>query len=1020
VTDPFQGFVCWSPAKVNETVVVDAVNPSPAVFLATHRPSQMLRRDFEAAEGGTLIDEEELLQDFLVPNPGLLFFPIIGESGTGKSHLVRWLHLRLPHDDARKVVYIPKYGTNLRRVIELILSDMTGDAVGELRSELDRAVDSLDEAGAPSRLLNELAASIEDRSREPRPSPARPNDDYRQWLEVELPKLLLDAVFRSKLLEPAGVINRLVREALQGKQDDASEPFAFKISDLPLSVADAARANKDVHALFTQLIDSSTLREVALELLNENLGPAIRTLFGMGGTRLSEVMLAVRRELLAQGAELCLLIEDFTILQGIQGELIDALTEAPVRGGQQEFCPIRVAMAITTGPFATIARTFSTRGGFTGHVYSLDVPMSQAGHGVSLEDVDDFIAGYLNASRLGQGRLEEALRDAGAERTTHRRWVPNACDECPHQDTCHEAFGTSRDGFGLYPFNAPALDRAVSARSPGNFDPRRILGTVVRYTLDQHRVDIERGDFPSSTFARHFASPHLPPLDPELVEDLRSLDPVDTDRRVVLLTFWGGRQSKIVNLPAGIHEAFSIPELNDTEVRRPPRRSRGTTSTTGSRGRSQSQLPPQVQRNLSNIDQWSGGTTELDQTLAGELRKFLHAAVVAHIDWNDELLLQSDDSVGPRAGRFFRQASINIKNARGGGPRPSTAVTIDIPASAESAVLLRSIVLYLHHDHWEFDRGDESLRRLTARLDVWARDVTATIRAGRSDEGTWDLVAAATELLVFTARILDLPGAHSQVNADLVSALLTDLTVVPPRRNDAWDRLADASASDNRRKVRDALLARIGARQGQGRPQAIDITAVVAALTTIKRTWALTRPPDEAPNEFKRLYNDVQSRLEQAVADEITRLRAWHEHVGAELATGDTPADIADFVTRGVDVALESGSFEPQRLRGEFHETTKAFRRTRYSVIAEIGDLLDQASLPATGKLLSDLAMDRAQPMAEIDRFVGQAAEIMSASRARAKQQIATLEAGTGGKDELLSLKAMLGELEELFREARG
>lgn len=1019
MTHPFQGYVCWTPAKVNETVVVDAVNPSPAVFLATHRPSQMLRRDFSASEGGTLIDEEQLLQDFLAPNPGLLFLPIVGQSGTGKSHVVRWLHLRLPEDDSRKVVYIPKYGTNLRRVIELILSDMTGDVVEELRSELDRAVDSLDEAGAPSRLLNELAASIEDRSREPRPSPPRPNDDYRQWLEVELPKLLLDSVFRSKLLEPAGVINRLVLEALQGKQGESSEAFAFTIDDLPLSVADAARANKDVHALFTQLIDSSTLREVALELLNENLGPAIRTLFGMGGTRLSDVMISVRRELLDQGAELCLLIEDFTILQGIQGELLDAMTEAPVRGGQQVLCPIRAAMAVTTGPFATIAQTFSTRGGFAGHVYSLDVPLSQTGQGVAREDVDDFVAGYLNASRLGQARLEEALRDAGTERAIHRRWVPNACEECLHQDTCHDAFSTSRDGFGLYPFNALALDRAVEARSPKNFDPRRILGTVVRYTLDQHRADIIRGDFPSSAFARQFASSHLLPLDPDLVEDLRSLDPVYADRRVVLLTFWGGRPSKVVNLPAGIHEAFSIPKLKDTELQRPPRR-RSVTPTHGEGVAGQSQLPLQVQRSLRNIDQWSGGTTELDQALAGELRRFLHSAVVAYIDWNDELLLQSDDSVGPRAGKFFRQSSINIENARGGGPRPSSAVTVNLSASAESAALLRSVVLYQHYGHWEFDRGDERLRRLTARLDVWARDVTAVVRAGGTHEGRWDLTAAATELLVFTARVLDLPGAHSQVNADLTTALLADATAPATRRHSAWDRLTDACASDNRRKVRDALLARIGARQGQGRPYAIDITALIPALTAIKRTWTLTPPPDEAPIEFKRLYGDVQSRLDPAITEELARLGAWHERVTAALEADGSPTAIADTVAQATTAALASGSFEPQRLRAEFDQTLRAFRRTRYSVIREVGDLIAQASSSTTGRLLSDLAIDRARPMEEIDQFVSQASQVINASRERATQQISTLKAGGGGKDELASLQVALGELEELIRKACG
>lgn len=1017
MTHPFKGYTCWTPVNVNDTVVVDAVNPSPAVFLATHRPSQMLRRDFSATHGGTLIDEEQLLLDFLAPNPGLLFLPIIGESGTGKSHLVRWLHLRLPHDDLRKIVYIPRYGTNLRHVIELILADMTGDAVSDLRSELDKAVDSLDEAGAPSRLLNELAASIEDRSREPRPSPPRAHDDYRQWLEIELPKLLHDSVFRTKLLEPTGVINRLVQEALRGKQDDSSEPFAFTAEDLPRSVADLPRANHDVQDLYRQLIGSHTLSEVAVELLNENLGPAIRTLFGMGGTRLSDVMLSVRRELLAQGAELCLLIEDFTILQGIQGELLDALTEAPVRDGQKVLCPIRLAMAITTGPFATIARTFSTRGGFAGHVYSLDVPLSQAGLGIAPEDVEDFIAAYLNAARLGQTRLEKELRNAGEERVTHRRWVPNACEECLHQDVCHEAFGSSREGFGLYPFNEPTLDRAIQSRSPGNFDPRRILGSIVRYTLDQHRTDITRGDFPASAFARHFASSRLPPLNPDLVEDLRIGDPNDAERRVVLLTFWGGRPTKIVNLAVGIHEAFSIPELGDTQIRLPPRRSPGRVPEAADGTDGQPQLPPQVQRNLRNIEQWSGGTTELDQTLAGELRRFLHSAVVAHIDWNNELLLQSDDSVG-RAGRFFRLSSINIENARGGGVRPSSSVTIDLPANAESAALFRGIVLYQHHGHWAFDRGDERSRRLTARLDAWAPAVTAAVQAGGGSDGTWDLVIAAAQLLAFTARVLDLPGAHSQVNADVAGALLTDVTAQPASRNSAWDRLVDACASDNRRKVRDALLARIGARQGQGRPHAIDITALAPAITAIKRTWALTQPPDDAPNEFKRLYGEVQGRLDQAIADELMRLRSWHERVTAALDINGSPPDIADVVGRATGAAMASGSFEPQRLRAEFDETARAFRRARYSVVREVGELIAQQTQPMTGKLLSDLAVDRARPMAEIDQFVSQAAQIIGASQARAKQQISILKAGGGSQDELLSIQAALKELEGLFRKA--
>jgi hypothetical protein len=979
----------------------------------------MLRRSFTTPTGGTLIDEEQLLKEFMAPNPGLLLLPIIGESGTGKSHVVRWLSLRLPQDATRKVVYIPKYGTNLRRVIELILADMSGDAVDDLRAQLDKAAGALDEAGAPSRLLNEIAASIEDRSREPRPTPPPPHDDYRQWLEVQLPKLLLDNVFRSKLLESTGVIDRLVREALKGKQDgDKSEPFAFTIADLPLSVVDAARANKDVQTLFTQLIDSPTLRDVAVELLNENLGPAIRRLFGIGGTRLFDVMLSVRRELLARGAELVLLIEDFTILQGIQRELLDAITEAPVRGGQQVLCPLRVAMAVTTGYFASLADTVTTRAEFAGHVFSLDVPLSDTGRGVAREDILDFVGGYLNAARLGQTRLEEALGQAGPERVTHRRWVPNFCDECLHQDSCHEAFGTSREGFGLYPFNAPALERAVESRSAANFDPRRILGTVLRYTLDQHQADIRRGDFPSTTFSQHFATSHLLPLDPELVEDLRSLDGSDADRRVVLLTFWGGRPSTVVNLAPGIHEAFALPELKDAEMQRPRRSAVTTTTKDAVDHDGQPDLPTHVQRRLTSIDQWSDGTSELDQALAADLRRFLHAAVVAYVDWNDELLLQSDDMVGARAGKFFRQASIDIQNARGGGPRPSSVATIHLPASAESAALFRSITLFQHFGHWQFDRGDERLRRLVSRLDVWARDVSAIVRAGGKQETVWDLVVAATELLALTARVLNLPGAHSQTNGDLTNALLTDASGVTLLRNTAWDKLTTACAGEDRRRVRDALLARISARQGIGRPQAVDTSRVSTALTAFKRTWTLTSPPDSAPSEFRQLYAAVQARLHDAIDEELTRLRSWRDRVTEALDPTSAPAEIVDAVSRAAQAAMESGSFEPPQLRQDFEETAKVFRRSKYSVIREVGILLDEANSYPLGKLLSELAIDRSRPMAEIDRFVAEARQIIAASRQRARQQISAFQAGAVGLDGVSELQTSLAAIETAIREA--
>jgi hypothetical protein len=360
-----------------------------------------------------------------------------------------------------------------------------------------------------------------------------------------------------------------------------------------------------------------------------------------------------------------------------------------------------------------------------------------------------------------------------------------------------------------------------------------------------------------------------------------------------------------------------------------------------------------------------------------------------------------------------------IQNARGGGTRTSTAVTIDIPATAENAALLRSIVLYQHHNSWNFHRGDERLRRLLIRLDSWAPSVVDAVRSGRPPDSEWDLISSATELLLFTARVLDLLGAHAQTNAELTNAALSETPASIPRRNTAWDRLVDACANENRRKVRDALLSRIGARQGAGRTTyAIDVTAIGPSLSAFKKTWVLTAPPEEAPLEFRRLFNDIQSRIDEAVRDELEHLRTWYAQMSELLDPNGTTADVADPVAQAVAGALEAGIFEPHRLRTEFDDTARIFRRTRYSVIREIGEIVANSSSQPIGKLLSDLAADRGRPVAEIERFVALAQQCLTASNQRGLQQIETLTAGGGGESDFKNLRQALDDLETVLAEA--
>ena len=74
--------------------------------------------------------------------------------------------------------------------------------------------------------------------------------------------------------------------------------------------------------------------------------------------------------------ELILMIEDFTLLQGIQHDLLEAMIELPRREGQQVMCAMKTVMAITDGFFTRVlasSDTLRTRIAAHGHVYNLDV-----------------------------------------------------------------------------------------------------------------------------------------------------------------------------------------------------------------------------------------------------------------------------------------------------------------------------------------------------------------------------------------------------------------------------------------------------------------------------------------------------------------------------------------------------------------------------------------------------------------------------------------------------------------------
>ena len=993
-------------------MVVDAATPSEAVFLATHQPARVLRREFASwMEGGQPVGEDQVLEDFLVADTGgLLLLPIIGDSGSGKSHLVRWLRAKVPKDPAQHLVYIPKFNTSLRGVIHLILEGMEGQDFDEVRLELSRAVDSLNENTAPRELLDRLALRVEfnssvDQKAKWLMSDAADEEQYRAYLREGLPKLLRDPVFGEKLLAQDGVLRSFVKDALSGRRrGDRDAPFKFVEADLPRAVAELPKASQPAREIYADLWADERLRTVAVKVLNEQLDPAIQALFGMGGNRLSDIMLSVRRALSQRGVELILLIEDFAVLQGIQYELLDAILEPAVREGRQVYCPIRTAMAVTTGYFTNFAETALTRGAWGGHVYSLDVRYGLGRSGVTRQELADFVSGYLNAARVGRTRLEDAYGRRSHLPENEKSWVPNLCDTCPHQETCHSSFGRSADGHGLYPFNAAALDRMV--RSRPRFDPREVLGQVLRTTLYEETDSIERGTFPSKAFARRFVNPDLPALPADVEAELTRIDPLNAERRSVLLTFWGGCPEEVVDLPAGIHEAFRIPALGKVPTVHPTGEATESAfekAEAVDKRNVQEDVPPELRAALREVERWSTGEVQLSQRLARDLRNWIHAAIVSRIDWNDGFWRENSAWSSSTTG-LFRSGSIRIEKSLGGAVGGDPSLVVDINVSNESVRFLRALIQLQYFGNWKsVERGSELMRLYKRKIDGWSSAVRRGLETTSSGGSSWDPVPATTTLLLIGARILNLSGATGRSDVDLIRATFEE--VLEPthiERGPLWNRLVQActtgltKAADGRDELRERLLERVALAQGIGAPMAVDVQTLLPVLKQVRSTW---RPPPiepEAPSGIKKHRDDLDALLDAAVAEELKRLSDWRDAAVASLEPSVPVTDVATAFNAAAKKSIEEGVFQPPRLRDSYEEATRVFRRTRFSVVEEVSKLLEEKTSSPFGELLASLAEDRSIPMREISDFISQANEILDNSIQRTTVVLDSLASGDG------------------------
>jgi hypothetical protein len=798
------------------------------VFLATHSSIPIFQRNVVTdAKRITKTDEHALLAAMLEQPADQPILPILGRSGTGKSHLVRWLRGKLPEAESRRVIFVPKHRMSLRGILDLILERATSDRADELRQKIAKAVEGItDDHEAKLRLRSELAVLIETRGT--RTDVSAEEQDLRAYLASSegLPALLSDPVFRDRLLDEQSPISRLVREKLDGKgTEDKEAAFGFTADDLAMSVDDISRASAAASAVAAALTSGPEIRDIAAKMLNEQLNPAVSQVFGIGGDDLKDLLVEVRVELKQQGLELLLFIEDFSIFQGIQGGLVDAITLIPTQ--DNDVCAMRVVMAVTTGYFVNqMPDTVYSR---VYKAFDLDDPNPRVSF-----DPATVAAHYMNAIRVGNQRLDE-VHQSGED-------TPNACEQCPVNDACHHAFG-SADGYGLFPFNQHALSKAVQGKLVDDrLSVRDFLTRVLRPVLFNDHDEIQHGTFPNADFDAAFRAGAVGTLDS--VEDENKLaTPGDLDlskRRVILLRYWGVDGAEPYNLQPTIHEAFDIPPVpglpSDAEVEGghgsgvvnwPPSAPTPVPGAPTPPARQKKHTAPEL---VQAVDNWRA-TGHLLQAKRNELRQIVHAAVTARLALEDGL---GGNPMWTNGGKqwdttFEAQTSIDFSDRQVAG----ALITID--KSDDGAVrVLRALAWVNSTENWHSVENGEVLQRLVEdKVSAWTAAVNNALLSQRDRRDDPELAVAAHTLLAMS-KALGIPDAFKDDALSRTRALFAPSPLGPdvprPKLRQWQQRISEDSQRLTRSQLRQRVLRLASFTRGTGDPLALDLPRVTKAL----------------------------------------------------------------------------------------------------------------------------------------------------------------------------------------------
>ena len=598
----------------------EAEELSDALLLAVHNPMQLVTTTFSNTQP-ELKTEQNLLDHLLVTNRPM---PIVGESGGGKSHLIRWLHAQLKfHPTAKQenwhIVRIPKNAT-MRQVLTLMLGDLQGEVFDSARKKIEDVGTKLSGELMQDIFFTFLCEALRNNALDCRDKAkqAQQNQD-REALSLlkmqatftkHLSTCFADPVFQQAFSAQdkpiANTIDRLIKSKSYAEVEEKNyavtcddfnflTSYEFEFSDFNLLTKQAIEG--------LQLTSSDSKVTMAVEMTNQAVNAATKLIFNhlfqFSNGNFQDLFVEIRTALKADNRVLVILVEDLAAISAIDDVLIDSLLQEDTYDGVQTLCPLKSVIATTDSNPTYFARreTILTRSGFEWRIPSdNDLRMVNVDVQPDIEQVTAFCARYLNAARHGIEEIEAHFAK-NDDLTALPVWLSDAAIE-QHEKQALDDFGycslISNKGesqeIALFPFNATAIRKLAELKlyrkngqgefNRTRFNPRAVIKEMLIPILRDNNTDFEQANYPSANFAKQ----HIDLANNSLREwVLRDVEKAYIERVMGFVAVYGEGEShsdlraSLTNRQA---EAFQLPAVFGEEKTQPAKKVATSTAAT--------------------------------------------------------------------------------------------------------------------------------------------------------------------------------------------------------------------------------------------------------------------------------------------------------------------------------------------------------------------------------------------------------------------------------------------------------